>query len=102
MKKSFWDQIFSLSVVKEGNLVIGGDLNFMLSRYEIWGSVAHVDVQSEYFLHKIKSVNLVDVEPIKLKPNWCNRWMGVARIPKRLDCFSVVEHFLGSLGRYRR
>jgi hypothetical protein len=72
-----------LSVLKGANLVIVGDINFTLNRLDIWGTVACLDVQSDYFLHHIRSIDLFDVEPIKLNPTWCNKRLGAVGVSQR-------------------
>lgn len=64
----FWEAYFSLGCIKEERVVIGGDLNFTLSRVEVWGELARLDRLLEFFRHKIEDAGLVDVEPIKLVP----------------------------------
>ena len=35
------------------NLIVGGDLNFSLGRFEAWGPCAQIDSLADYFLNMI-------------------------------------------------
>ena len=48
---SFWDKLCISPLLKEENVIIGGDLNFTLSTQEIWGSRARVDSLASYCCH---------------------------------------------------
>jgi hypothetical protein len=54
------------------SLVLGGDLNFTMNKDEIWGRLGQEDKLSNYFLEKFEACNLVDVEPMVLRPTWFN------------------------------
>ena len=47
-----------------------------------------------YFVHLLQASQLVDLDPMKLKPTWTNRRIGEDRIAKRLDRFVLVERML--------
>jgi hypothetical protein len=94
--------VFSSSLFKEVNLVIDENLNFTLSCKEMWGAIlASPDVQVEFCLHQIKSTNLVDVDPDKLKPTRRNKRLGAVGLLKQLDHFLVVRGLLGSVVNFR-
>jgi hypothetical protein len=65
----FWDSFFYLQCVKEEEVIIGGELNFTVSRVEVWGFNARLDKVVAYFKHKIEELGYIDVEPLKLTPS---------------------------------
>ena len=75
-------------------MVVGGDLNFTLGQNEIWGPHAHADPLEGFFLQRLVEKNLLDIEPVKLKPTWSNNRGGEARVAKRLDRFLVAEQLV--------
>jgi hypothetical protein len=50
----------------------------------------------------LDQVGLVDVEPQKLTPTWCNRRVGDDRVAKRLDIFLLADEFLDSFDLVRQ
>jgi hypothetical protein len=64
----YWDTFFKLECIQNGLVVIGGDLNFTLGAFKIWGPVAQIDCLLGYFLRKLEEVGLLDIEPTKLSP----------------------------------
>ena len=90
----FWDALFQDPLLRGDSVVVGGDLNFTLGRTEIWGPHAIADPQAGFFLHRLVENNLLDIEPIKLKPTWRNNRGGEARVAKRLDRFLVAEQLV--------
>jgi len=90
----FWDSILQDPLFGGDSVVVGGDLNFTLGQTEIWGPQAQSDPQAGYFLQKLVEKNLLDIEPIKLKPTWRNNRGGDARVAKRLDRFLVAEQLV--------
>jgi len=87
----FWENIFKNDCFKRGPVIIGGDLNFSLGPSEIWGPQARVDTLTDFFTHKLMDMNLIDVEPISIKPTWRNMRSGESRVAKRLDRFLVAD-----------
>jgi hypothetical protein len=100
-REEFWEDIKRDGVLKEHNLILGGDLNFTTSNREVWGLHARVDPLQLYFIHLIQVEGLVDVEPIKLLPTWRNGRGGQEYIAKRLDHFLITEDLALSGLRYR-
>lgn len=92
----FWENFLSKEISKGDLVIIGGDLNFSLGRSEVWGPTAHVDILSDYFIQKLGGRNLIDLEPVKLKPTWRNNSAGEHRVAKRLDCFLISEQLVES------
>jgi hypothetical protein len=64
---------------------------------EVWGTHARVDPLTGYFTQKIVECNLLDIEPVKLKPTWRNNRVGEDSIAKRLDRFLLTDSFLENL-----
>jgi len=95
----FWEKIFNLDLLKNDSVIIGGDLNFSLGHSEIWGPQARVDNLTDFFTQNLMNLNLIDIDPIKVKPTWRNMRSGNSRVAKRLDRFLVADslverHFL--------
>jgi hypothetical protein len=55
-------------ISQKENVIVGGDLNFTIKRDELWGRDAIIEPLGDNFVHKLESVELVDVNPIKLIP----------------------------------
>ena len=64
----FQEELIYVGAFNNLFLVIGGDLNFPLSRREIWGDSTNVDNQRDFFLSLLSKIHLVDLEPIKIVP----------------------------------
>jgi hypothetical protein len=75
-------------------MVIGGDLNFILSLREFWGSHPKEDRQCGFFISFLESLNLTDMEPVNLSPTWTKLRTGRDEVVKQLDRFLVTEKFL--------
>jgi len=76
------------------SLLLEGDLNFTMNKDEIWGWMRREDKLSNYLLEKFEACNLVNVEPMVLRPTWFNNWSMDEGIHKRLDHFLVKEYLL--------
>jgi len=87
----FWENLFSKACLKDSSVIIGGDLNFSLGQSEVWGPQARADPQADFFIHKLMDLDLIDIEPISLKPSWRNMRTGENRVAKRLDRFLVAD-----------
>ena len=79
---------------KYDNLILGRDLNFTLSRSYIWVENAPIDNFSIFLINRTKEGNMVEIEPIKLKPTWSNNRGGIRGIPKHIDRFVMHESLL--------
>ena len=77
----------------KSNVILGGDLNLILTMGEVWGENPKQDALSAFFLYFFEKGNLVDVVPLKLEPTWRNN-RGAQSIFKILDHFMVVENIL--------
>ena len=90
----FWESLQSSHLLRCENLVIGVDLNFTLVAHEIWGLRARVDPLESFFDNLLQKIQMVDLDPQKLKPTWTNRITGEDMIAKILDIFLLVENML--------
>jgi hypothetical protein len=72
----FWDNLFNKSFITGDSLILGGELNCSLGAIEIWGPRAREDSLADYFTQKLISKDLIDIEPIKMKPSWSNKRVG--------------------------
>lgn len=81
-RASFWNSFLSKSVLRNHNLVVGGDLNFSIGTAETWGPSAREDSLSYFFLNLLNTHNLMDINLLKLRPTWRNRRTSEARISK--------------------
>eukprot|EP01018_Ginkgo_biloba_P023075 Gb_32325 [translate_table: standard] len=101
-KVAYWDKLFAKALFGQKNLIVGGDLNFVLGRAKIWGLSIHPNPLSNYFLKKLEVVDLLDVEPMKLSPTWRNLRVGEASIAKRLDKILIVKSLVNDKFRLRQ
>jgi hypothetical protein len=85
----FWNALLEKSFLKYPALILGGDLNFSIGAVESWGHRSQVDSLSDFFVHKLEEVGLIDVAPIKISPTWRNKRLGEDYIAKRLDRFFI-------------
>jgi hypothetical protein len=59
-----------VEILKEKNMIFGGDLNFTTSGIEVWGEHARTDPLKIFFNHMFQAEGLVHVEPHKVFPTW--------------------------------
>ena len=84
-REFFWDNLSGMDCFKCPYLVFGGDLNFSLGLFEIWGVNARVDALTDFFTNLLDEIGLVDITPLVSIPTWSNRRIGPESISKRLD-----------------
>lgn len=99
---SFWINLLAKAVMKNQNLVIGGDLNFSIGIVEAWGPTVREDRLSEFFLNAFSSHNMIEANMIKLNPTWRNRRTGEDKIAKRLDRFFLSEDLASRILVFRQ
>lgn len=99
--KPFWEMFRNLELLSDQNMIIGGDLNLILSNRERYGLVSQLDQLAPFFSFLFDEAKLLDVDPRSLRPTWSNNRMGEAGVAKILDKFLVPEHLLQSFTRYR-
>lgn len=87
--------------IKSSNVILGGDLNFIVSAEEIWGQGARMDPLGPSFIEFFKSHGLVDIELVDMKPTWRNRRRILEGISKRLNRFYMTEDLLSKSHRFR-
>jgi hypothetical protein len=71
-RKEFWKKKFNSKLTNQNYVFIGGDLNFTLGDYEIWGPSTQKDPLSDFFIQKLDEAGLFDIQPIKYNPTWRN------------------------------
>ena len=86
----FWNKVLDGGIFSLPNLLLVGDLNLTLSSYEVWGTHAHLDLLSSYFLRLFSCNNMVDLCQYVPSPTWRNGRFGIDGISKRLDRFLVL------------
>jgi hypothetical protein len=92
----FWNQLAASGLLSLPNLILGGDLNIILSADEHWGG-PYLPGHSETSYKAIFAANnLTDIKPLSLAPTWRNGRSGNAAIARRLDRFLVAEAYLSS------
>jgi len=62
----YWEGLPSNESLRNLSIILGGYLNFTLSRVEIWGSTAREDILAYEFVNKLEEIGWVDVEPINM------------------------------------
>jgi hypothetical protein len=87
-RPQFWNALLEKYFVKDHSLILGGDLNFSIGAVESWGHRSQTDSLSDFIMHKLEEVGLIDVL-IKINPNWRNKRLGEDCIAKRLDHFLI-------------
>lgn len=83
-RELFWNNLLSKHFLEKNNIIMGGDLNFSLGKYEIWGPTDRVDNLFDFCAMKMFEHGLLDIEPSKLFPTWSNKRVGHDKICKRL------------------
>jgi len=96
----YWAQVFwgiplKKYLPKEENLIICGDLKFLIGAAEVWGPNAFPDNHSDFFSHVLVSQGLIDSEPIKICPTQCNKRMRDDHVTKRIDRFLISKKYFG-------
>ena len=90
----YWDKIFSKSFLKDQQVILGGDLKFSLYFSEVWATHVKEDPLTIFFSQKMVECNLLDIEPIKPKPNRRNNRVGDVSLAKMLDHFLIKDTLL--------
>jgi hypothetical protein len=100
-RQMFWDNLKVDGILKESDLILGGDLNFTVSAREVWGCSARNDLLASFFNILLHEEGLIDVEPINLLLTWRNGRGKHDFVAKRLDHFLISEKLAESGLRYR-
>jgi endonuclease/exonuclease/phosphatase family metal-dependent hydrolase len=95
----FWKLLAESGLLSIPNLVLGGDLNIILSAEEHWGGTYLPGHPEASYRSLFAANNLIDVQPTCLAPTWRNGRTGKDAIARRLDRFLVAETFLSSATR---
>jgi len=91
-RESLWQPILDSGLLSEKGIIVGGDLNFTLSAWEVWGNLARSDPLAYYFSNILQTIGLVDIQPSQLAPTWRNGRPGTIGISKILDQFIIDEN----------
>jgi hypothetical protein len=67
-RKLFWSSLVDNDILSIPNLVIGGDMKFILSSNEHWGGSFVLSPTEEFYRDLFISKKLIDVKPPKLVP----------------------------------
>jgi hypothetical protein len=97
-RKLFWSSLADNGILSIPNLVIVGDLNFILSSDENWGGSFVPGPTEDFYRDLFTSKKLIDVKPTKLVPTWRNDRSGQDAIARRLDRCLVYEGILSTAG----
>ena len=58
--------------MKTKNLIIGGDFNLTLNRWEVYGSTTHHKRLLDFFLDHYETIRWVDIKPLEVNHTWKN------------------------------
>jgi hypothetical protein len=84
-----------LMLLDDGNIILGGGLNFTLALAEVWGKNPRQDPLESFFSHWLDSHNLIDMVPMKLSHTWKNGRKGDSAVEKCLDHFFYFKTVIG-------
>jgi len=84
----------SKSFVQTRILIMEEYLNFSLGDAEVWSPRTRLDPLLDFFTNLMMANTLLNVDPIKIRPNWRNIRVKEDRIAKRIDFFLVSESFV--------
>lgn len=99
--EAFWQKLFDSGILHEDNLILGGDLNFILSTHEVWGTSARIDPKAVFFYSIFHRAGLIDLHPSMSSPTWRNGKIGANGIAKRLDRFLLDSKLIGDRLHFR-
>ena len=78
----------------QGNVILAGDLNLILSQNEKRGGTSSTDPIIDIVEDIILTWDLIDIKPSTRKYTWTNRRFGPRHIAAKLDQFLVQDNFL--------
>ena len=64
------------SLLRDPNLIVGGDLNLTIFFIEVCGYNSILDPLTKYFKHFFHEMKLIDVFPNQMDPTWINDKVG--------------------------
>jgi hypothetical protein len=100
-REALWSRLFGLQYLRFYDLIIGGDLNFTISKEEVLGSVAREDKLALFFRDQIECHGLIEIEPILIRPTWINNKKGEDGISKFIVLFLASLDLLDNVKLYR-
>eukprot|EP00253_Pinus_taeda_P023046 PITA_23046 len=98
----FWNALLESDLLKEDNIILGGDLNFTLGYCESWGHSAQVDPFSDTISNLLEEHHWVDIPTTRLQHTWSNNRSGNQSLARRLDRFLLKESLYNRLPRIRQ
>jgi hypothetical protein len=84
-QKILGDKVVSSGMLAYKNLIVVGDLKFMIIIEEIWGGTARLDPLVGYFKDLFQRIGSVDIVPNVVVSTWRNFRSGRDEIAKILD-----------------
>eukprot|EP00253_Pinus_taeda_P030816 PITA_30816 len=90
-RDTFWSTLLASDLLKEDNIILGGDLNFTLGFCEWWGHSAQVDTFSDTISNLLEEHHWVDMPTARLQHTWSNNRSGLQSLARRLDRFLLKE-----------
>lgn len=100
-KEVFWEYLFEDMTIREENVNIKGDKNWILRKDEVWGELGRMAPLVEFFLQNTEVVGVCDTKPLFPRPIWGNNRVVSGGTPKRLDRFQVEKDIEKNVGRIR-
>ena len=86
-RATFWSTLLESDLLKEDNIILGGDLNFTLGFCESWGHSAQVDTFSDTISNLLEAHHWVDTPTARLQHTLSNNRSGAQSLTRRLDRF---------------
>ena len=83
------------------NVIMAGDLNFMISAREVWGQNSKLDSLALFLINLFQEACLVDVEQVSMGPTWKKGKGGEAGIPKILDMLFLSKDLVSTIKHLR-
>ena len=93
-KNAYWNLLREEKSNLQGNIILAGDLNLILSQEEKQGGSLVRDPIREIVDEIILEWDLMDIKPSSGKYTWNNKRIGPGHIAARLDQFLVQDSFL--------
>jgi len=101
-RASYWRALLDSDLLKEDNIILGGDLNFTMGFCESWGHSAQVDSFSDTISNLLEEHQWIDIPSARLQYTWTNNRSGEQGLARRLDRFLIKESLYNSLPRIRQ
>jgi len=100
-RQLFQDNLKLYGILKEADLILGGDLNLIVSTREIWGHSSSRDPMGSFLNQLFHDEGLIYLEPINLLLTWRNGRGDEDYIAKSFDSYLISENLVDAGLRYR-